>query len=176
MKKFCTNASIQPHRSGHIVDIRSHFFAQVCHFVDEGNLGCEKGIRGILGQLRCFRIRYNKRSLYEIERSVDVLNDRRCLLAVSPNNDSIRAHEILNCRSFAEEFWIGNYVEPHPMRLSFFNEFPYSFARTNRHGTLGDYHLVLIYRLSKRTGNNLNLAHVWLSARPLWSSHGNENY
>src|SRR4030095_4734560 len=133
MKKFWPNAPIKPHGSGDIVDIRSHFFAQVCHFIDEGNLGGEKRIRSILDQLSCFGSRYHKWSFYEIERSVDVLHDRRRMLAVSPNNDPIRAHEILNRRSFAQELWIGNYVKPHLPRLTFFNDAPISFACAHRH-------------------------------------------
>src|SRR4026207_19455 len=176
MKKFRANATIQTHRSSYIVDISSHFFAQVCHFIDEGDLGGEKRIRGILDQLRCFGTRYDKWSLYEIERSVDVLDYCCCLLAVSSNNNPVRAHEILNRRSFTQEFWIGNYVKPHLSRLMPFDEFSYSLAGPDGHRTLSDDHFVIIHVLSQRTSNSLDLAHVWLSVLSFGSAHGNKNY
>ena len=51
MKELSADPTVKAHRPGHIMNVSPHFFTEIRNLIDEGDLGRQKGIRGILDHL-----------------------------------------------------------------------------------------------------------------------------
>ena len=82
--------------------------AQIGHLVDEGDLGREEGVGGVFDQLRGAAAGEQHRRLVEVERPVDFGHHVAGALVLGADDDAVGPLEILDRRTFAQEFRIGH--------------------------------------------------------------------
>ena len=52
MQELTSDATVQPHSPGHVVNVGAHLLAEIGDLVDIGYLGGEKGVGGVFDELR----------------------------------------------------------------------------------------------------------------------------
>ena len=111
MQKLTPDPPIQTDASGNVMDVGAHLFAEICHLIDEGNLRRKEGVGGILRQLRGFQRREDNGRLDEEQRAIDRAHDRAGALGLGANHDTVRAHEITDCRALAKKLGVRHGIE-----------------------------------------------------------------
>ena len=71
MQEFRPDAIVHADAARQILDIGAGFLAQIGHFVDEGDLGREKGVGGVFDQFRRAPVDEIERRLIQVQRPVD---------------------------------------------------------------------------------------------------------
>ena len=108
MQEFRTDAIIKADAARDILHIGADLFAQIRHFIDEGDLGRQKRIGGIFDEFGCAATREEKWRLIEIERAIDFTHHFACALCFSADHNAVRPLEIRDSGTFAQEFRIGD--------------------------------------------------------------------
>ena len=111
MEKLTADATVHAHSSGDVVNIAADPFTKVGDFVDEGNLGREKGIGCVLGEFGGFERSDHKWSFNQVKRPIKVAHDRNRFFVRTSNHHTIGSHEIVDGRALAQELGIGNYTK-----------------------------------------------------------------
>ena len=111
MQEFAADAAVKPDAARHILHIAADLLAEIGHLVDEGDLGGEERIGGVFDQLADFAAGEQHRRFVEIERAIDFAHHVARAFGVAADHDAVGAAEILDRRTFAQEFGIGGHVE-----------------------------------------------------------------
>src|SRR5438067_13071158 len=99
MKKLATDTPVHPHRARHIMHVAADPVAEIGDLVDERNLGGEKSVGSVLGQLCGFERSDNERRLDQVERAIEVFDDRNGLFIVAADDDTVWTHKVVNGRT-----------------------------------------------------------------------------
>ena len=91
--------------------VGADLLTQVGDLVDERNLGREKTIRRVLDQLGGLQRGKQDRRFVQIERPIEVAQDGLGTCRFEAANHPIRSHEILDRRTFAQEFRVRGDIE-----------------------------------------------------------------
>src|ERR1051325_10864686 len=145
MEKLTPDSLVHADCARDIVYVATNLLAQVRDFVNEGNLGRQESICRVLGQLRSFERRNDKRRFDQIKRTVEVLHDSDGFFVATPNYDAIGTHEVVNRRAFSKKFRVGNYAEVRTRFLSLTNQLANKLSGPNRHCRFSDDDLVAIH-------------------------------
>ena len=101
VQKLPADAPVQPHAPGHRMGIGAQRLAQGRNLVDKADLGGQKGIGGIFGQLRALQVHLQQRRLNQVQGPVERAQHGLGALGFHPDHNPIRAHEIGDRRAFA---------------------------------------------------------------------------
>ena len=72
MQELVADPPVQPHALGHVLDIGADPFAQGRDFVDEGDLGGQKGVGRVFDHLGAFQPGEDHRKFAQEQRAVDI--------------------------------------------------------------------------------------------------------
>ncbi len=137
MQELATDAAIKADPAGHVVNVCADLLAQVCHFVDKGDLHREEGVGGIFGQFSGFdRGEYNG-GLDQVQRAVEPAHHLPCSIRFRADDYAVGTHEVADGIALAQEFGIGRDVEIE-VGAGQANYFLDVAASADRHGRLGD--------------------------------------
>src|SRR5262249_34851674 len=104
MQEFAADAAIETDAFSNILDIGADRFAQIGYFVDESDLGGEKGISRVLDQFSRLNVGEQHRRLDQIERPIELPHHRAGRFAVGTDYNAVGAHKILDRRAFSQKF------------------------------------------------------------------------
>ena len=121
--------------------VRADGFAQRRHLVDEADLRGEEGVCRILDELRGLEVRDDNRNFDEVQRPVERAQPFLRAVALDADDDAIRAHEVADRGSLAEEFRVRGDVEIRP-RIDFRNDARDLPCGADRDGGLVHHHAV----------------------------------
>jgi hypothetical protein len=93
------------------VHVAADAVAEVRDLVDEGNLGREEGVGGVLRQLRRFERGDDDGRLDEVERAVEVAHDGDGRLVAAADDDAVGAHEVVDGRALAQKLGVRDDAE-----------------------------------------------------------------
>ena len=150
--------AVQTHAVSDHLHVGAGSFAQLGHFVDEGDPGGEEAVRRVLDHLRGFDVGDDDRDAAGAEGRVDLQHDVRRALIAATDDQPIRAHEVLDRGTLAQELRVADDGEAaaapgthdlldHP-------------AGTDRYRALGDDRLVAAYLARDRLGHVPHVAEV----------------
>ena len=111
MQELVPDPVIKAHALRHLLHIGADLFAKPGDFVDEGDLGREEGVGGVFDHLRRFQIGVEDREIAQEERAVDLAHHGLGAVRGGADDDPVGAHEIVDRRTFAQEFGVGGDVE-----------------------------------------------------------------
>ena len=77
MQELAADAAVEPDAARHVVHVGADLLAQIGDLVDEGDLGREEGVAGVLGDLGRLDVGEHHRRLDQVERPVDRPTSRR---------------------------------------------------------------------------------------------------
>src|SRR5215212_9167076 len=160
MKKLAADAIIHTHTARHVMDVAADRIAQICDLVDESDLGSEEGISRVLSKLGSFERGDHYWSLNEKQRTIQFLHDLDRSLFVAPDDDAVRAHEILDRGTFTKKFGIRSYTEFNICLEVLLKEFTEPLARTDRDCGLRHQHFISVHRFRNILGRLLVITHV----------------
>src|SRR5687767_11075427 len=103
MEKLAADALVHANGACDVVHITTYLVAEIGDFVYERNFRGEKCICGVLRQFGCFERRDHKRCFDQIERPVKILHDRNSFFVTTADDDTVRAHEVVNRCAFAKK-------------------------------------------------------------------------
>ena len=175
MKEFRTDAIIHSDAAAHVLHIRANFLAQICHFVDESDLGGKECIRRIFDEFARAAPREKDRRFIEEQGAVDFTHDFAPEIFFSTNHDTVGAFEIANCRTLAQEFRIGNYCDA--MRCPAVLKDPLNLVPSaDGYGGFGHDHGVARQMLANLLGHSVDEGKVRMTiAAPTRSADSDEN-
>ena len=111
MQEVAPDAAVEADPLGDILDVGAKPLAEVRDLIDEGDLGREKAVGGVLDQLRRLEGGEQHRRLDEEERPVERPHDCLRPLGLDPDDDPVGAHEVADGRTLAQEFRVRDDVE-----------------------------------------------------------------
>ncbi len=100
LEELVADARVVAHAEGDVLDVGAHRLAHRRHRVDEGDLGGEEGVGGVLDRLGGGRIGDDHRSG---DAEVQRLDSNRRGLVLGSDDDAIRVEEVVDGRALAEE-------------------------------------------------------------------------
>jgi hypothetical protein len=145
------DAPVQTDPPGDRLDVGTDLLAEVRDLVDEGNLGGEEGVAGVLGQLRRGDVREHEGSLVQVERVIQILQDRQRRVVVRADHDPVRPQKVLDRRSFAQELGIRGNAESHVFTRAVdfcLDQIANAVRSPDGDRALGDDHLVPVHVLA----------------------------
>jgi hypothetical protein len=149
--------------------------AQVGDLVDEGDLGGEEGVGGVLGQLGAAPRGEQDRCAVEEQRTVDFGQHLARPFVVGADNDAVGPLEILDRRAFAQEFGVGGDGEPR-RGAGFAQDALHLVAGAHRDGRLGDDDCRVPQILSDFLGHGVDEGEVRMAvAAPRGRAHRDEH-
>ena len=111
MQEFRADPPVEPDTARDLVNVGADLLAQVRNLVDEGDLGRQEGVGGILDQFGCFPAREKDRGLDQVQGPVQFAHHVARARAAGADHDPVRPHEIVDCRAFAQELRVGRHIE-----------------------------------------------------------------
>ena len=109
--ELAADALVEPHATRDVMDIGAHLLAQIRHLIDERDLGREKCIGRVFGELRCFDTGEYHRRLDQEQGTVQVAHERPRPLGIGAHDDAVGPHEIADRRALAQELRVGRHSE-----------------------------------------------------------------
>jgi len=94
VQELRANAIIEPDPARDLLDVGADFLGKIGHLVDKGDLGREKRVRGVFGQLRAAAIRVKNGRRIEMKRPIDVGNDLARSRVVGPDHYAVGMLEV----------------------------------------------------------------------------------
>ena len=101
VQKLPADAPVQPHAPGHRVRVGAQRLAQGRNLIDKADLGGQKGIGGIFGQLRALQIHLQQRRLNQVQRPVERAQQGLGAFGLHPDHNPVRAHKVGDRRALA---------------------------------------------------------------------------
>ncbi len=102
---------VKPHPAADLLDIRPDPFAECGNFIDKGDLGRQKRIRGVFDHLGTFQIGRNDRKIPQVKRPVDLGHHLGGAVCLDADDHPVGLHEIVDCRPFTQEFRVRSDVK-----------------------------------------------------------------
>ena len=102
------NALVRADTQAHILDIHIEALAEAGNLVHEGDFGRQHGIGCVLGHFRIANAHEHGSRTISDEGCVQRAHDLTSVLVVSTDNDAVRVHEVVDRRTFLEEFRVGD--------------------------------------------------------------------
>ncbi len=112
MEELGADAVVHPDPAADVLHVGADLLAQVGHLVDEGDLGREEGIGGVLDQLRAAAAGEQDRRFVEEQRPIDLAHDLAAEFVLGADDDPVGPLEIADRRAFAQEFGVGDDAIP----------------------------------------------------------------
>ena len=133
LQEVRTDAVIETHAVRHGAHVGAHLFADVGDLVDEGDLGGEKGVGGVLDHLRG---RHAGAHDVGVDAAIQRLDEIAVLRAGSADHDAVGLEEVLDGGALAEELRVGHVGDAGgAQRLEVGHHL---LAGADRHGALHD--------------------------------------
>ena len=120
MEEFRADPAVEANAFGDVMHIRPDLFTKIGDLIDEGDLGGQKGVGGVFDQFRRFAIGEQDRRFNQRERPVHPLHQGPRAFRHRADHDAVWAHEIFDGGAFAQEFGVGDDVEPVAVLRAFF--------------------------------------------------------
>src|SRR5215207_1998581 len=108
MKKFRTDAIVQPDAARDVLHVGSDFFTEVGDLVNESDLRGQERIRGVLDHLGRAPSGIENRCGIEVERTIHFRHYRLRPWVLDSNDDTVWMLEVLDGRAFAQELGVGD--------------------------------------------------------------------
>ena len=179
MEEFRADPAVHANPARHVLHVGADLFAQVRHFVDEGDLRREEGVGGVFDQLARPAVDDQQRRFVEEERTVDLGHHFAAEIVLRPDHDPVGALEVADGCAFAQEFGIGNdghlqsalrhggAVRKDALDL---------VARADRHGRLGHHDGVVGQRVTDFARDCVDVGEVRMAVAPAAGrAHCNED-
>ncbi|CAO4144681.1 hypothetical protein LPLAFNJD_LOCUS1752 [Methylorubrum aminovorans] len=107
MQELRADAVVETDAAGDLLHVGTDLLAEIRDLVDEGDLGGEEGVGGVLGQLGRAPPGEQDRRLVEVERAVDLLHDGGGAGILGADDDAVGPLEVADGRALAQEFGVG---------------------------------------------------------------------
>ena len=111
VQEVAADAAVEADPPGHVLHVGAEPLAEVGDLVDEGDLGGEEAVGGVLDELRRLQRGEEHRRLDEEERPVERPHDRPRPLALGADDHAVGAHEVLDGRALAQELRVRDDVD-----------------------------------------------------------------
>jgi hypothetical protein len=111
VEELVPDPAVEAHALRHRLDVGADLFAERRDLVDEGDLGREEGVGGVLDHLGRFEIGVDDGEVAQEERAVDVAHHALRAVRFDADDHAIGAHEVVDRRAFAQELWVRCDVE-----------------------------------------------------------------
>ena len=111
MQELAPDASVEANTLGDLLHIGADLFTQIGDLVDKGDLGREKGVGCVFDQLRRLDVGEHHRRLDQVQRAVERVQDFAGPVAFGADHHAIGAHEVFDCRAFAQKFGVRGDIE-----------------------------------------------------------------
>ena len=160
LQEGAPDARVEPHALHDLGHVRSRRLTDVGDGVDEGDLGGEEGVRGVLDDLGGGEIGDDHGPL---EGGVQLDEGHGHLLGGRADHDAIGTKGVLDGGALAEELGIRHDVELHGARLVPADDFPHELARAYGHRRLVDHDLVAVHAAADLGSHRLDLGEVGLA-------------
>src|SRR5262245_65028 len=166
---------VEPDAARDFLHIRTDALAKIGYFVDEGDLGGQECVRGVLDELRCPAAGVEDRSLIQIQWAVDLGRDPPGTLILGADDDAIRMLEIVDRGAFAQEFRIRHDGKVRIVpELS--NDALNLVAGADRHSRFGDNDGEPLERLGDFARRPVNVGQIGMSVSATrWSADRDEH-
>jgi hypothetical protein len=137
MQEFRADAVVEADAARNLLYVGADLFGEIGDFVDEGDLGGEKGVGGVFDQFRRAPRRVHQGRLIERQRPVDIAEHLASALVRGADHDAVGEFEVADGRALAQEFRIGR---DHDIgrRIGLADQPLDLVAGADRHGRLGD--------------------------------------
>ena len=137
MEELAADPAVEPDAAGDVVDVGADLLAEIGDLVDEGDLGREEAVGGVLDQLGGPDAGEDDRRLDQEERPVELAHHLAGPLAAGADHHPVRPHEINDRRAFAQELRVRGDVE-FGRRIGRLDAARHLAAGAHRHRRLGD--------------------------------------
>ena len=118
---------------------------------------------------------YRIGDLVEVQRPIDLGHDLLGALVMGSDHDAIGMLEVVDCRSFAQEFRIRHHGDV-GVGTSLANDALDFVAGADRHGRLGDDHREAVERRRYLAGGVVDVGQIRMAvAAPRWRADGDKN-
>src|SRR5262249_6612016 len=139
---------------------------------DERDLCGQERVRRVLDHLRRWHVDDDHRPL---QRRVELEQRHGHLLRGRADHDAVGTQRVLDGRSLAQKFGIGDDVERHARLLVTLDHLAYELAGADRHRRLVDDHGVTLHRLTDRAGDLAHGGEIRLTVALRWGADGDED-
>ena len=175
MQEFVADAAIHANAFGHGLDICPYTFAERGNFVDEGDLCGQKGVGRVFDHLGAFQPGVDNREITQEQRAVHFGHHLFRAVGFHADDNTVRAHEIIDRGPFAQKFRVGGDVK-FGLWIGLRNHRLNLAVGAHRNGGFGDDHGVAGHAHGHFGGGGHDISQVSMPiAAPGWCAHGNEN-
>ena len=111
MQEVPPDAAVETDALGHVLNVGAQPLAQVGNLVDEGDLGRQEAVGGVLDELSRLERGEEHRRLGEEQRPVERPHDRLRPFGLDTDDDPVGAHEIADRGALSQELRIRDRIE-----------------------------------------------------------------
>src|SRR6202007_753881 len=147
VKELVADARVRADAAAHFLDVGADRFRQVRHLVHERDAGGEHRVGGVLGELGRAHAHHDDALAVALERRIELAQQHDGARVVRPDDDPVRALEVLRRPARLEEFRVRHHGEiaAGAALLQFLDDGLLHLVRgADRNRRLGDHHLVAL--------------------------------
>ena len=175
VEELRTDAVVEPHAAGDDLDVGADPLAELRDLVDEGDLGRQEAVGGVLDHLGRLDIGDHERHTGGLERGVDVEHDVDGALRARADDDAVGAEEVLDRRAFAQELGVRDHRELLLAARVLAHRALDHLTGADRHGRLRDDDLVAVQVVADRLGDLADEGEVGLAVGERRRAHRDED-
>ena len=175
MEELRADAVVHPDSAADVLHVGADFLTQIGHLVDEGDLGREEGIGGVLDQLRTAPADEQDRRFVQKQRPVDLAHGLASEIVLGADDDPVGALEVADRRAFAQEFGVRD--DRDLMPAAALGDDPLDFvAGADRHGRFGDDDRIVLERFAHFARHGMDERQVGMPVTaPTRRAYGDED-